>query len=74
MILKHLTEQDYLFLKSMPLILNHNYRLNHVQMLELFGISNRLTGKQERPGSCGRCLYNVRERLKAAVERYPKQI
>ena len=65
-----LEENDYYWLFQQPLVMNHNYRLNRYELLQLFAISNRMTGKNERPSSCGRCLYNVRERIKVAYEKY----
>ena len=71
--MNQLTEEDYIFLRTNPNLLQHSFKLNRVQLLNLFSISNRLTGKNERPGSCGRCLYNVRERLKIAVNNWTEK-
>ena len=65
-----LEQSDFEWIFQKPIVLNHNYKLNRYETLQLFAISNRLTGKSERPSGCGRCLYNVRERIKKAYEKH----
>lgn len=58
-----MNDEDYKWL-SANLKLLGNVRMTNGQAKQLFDIYNRTTGENKPMTSCGRCVYNVKQRLK----------
>jgi hypothetical protein len=46
-----------------------NVKLTREQSDKLYEIYNSITGEMKRPSSCGRCLQNVRKRIKIEINK-----
>lgn len=60
-------EKDFEWLQANYKLLG-NVRMTNGQAKELFDIYNRTTGENKPLTSCGRCVYNVKQRLKVEYE------
>jgi hypothetical protein len=59
--------EDYKWLKDNYKLLG-NVRMTTIQAQQMFDIYNRVTGENKPMTSCGRCVYNVKQRLKVEYE------
>ncbi len=62
-----MNDKDYEWLKANYVLLG-NVRMTNEQARMLFDIYNRTTGESKPLTSCGRCVYNVKQRLKIEYE------
>ena len=58
-----MTLEDYTWLDQNQLVLT-NIRMTPEQNTRLFAIYNAITGENKPATSCGRCVLNVKKRLK----------
>ena len=58
-----MNDKDYEWLQANYKLLG-NVRMTNGQAKELFDIYNRTTGENKPMTTCGRCVYNVKQRLK----------
>jgi hypothetical protein len=63
-----MTPEDFEYLKENSFIFN-NVKLTPEQLARLFRIYSQLEGKDHRPTGCGRCVSNVKKRVKAEYDR-----
>ena len=49
-----------------------NVRMTNAEAIQLFDIYNRTTGENKPITSCGRCVYNIKQRLKIELNIYEK--
>lgn len=62
-----MNDKDYEWLQANYKLLG-NVSMTNGQAKELFDIYNRTTGENKPMTSCGRCVYNVKQRLKVEYE------
>ena len=58
-----MTNEDYKWLTDNHSLLG-NVRMTQDQAKELYDIYNRITGENKPVSSCGRCVLNIKKRLK----------
>ena len=58
-----MTQEDRDWLDARPFILG-NTTPSREDLMELFNIYNRLTGESMKFTTCGRCVLNVKNRIK----------
>ena len=46
--------------------------MTNAEAIQLFDIYNRTTGENKPMTSCGRCVYNIKQRLKIELNIYEK--
>lgn len=63
-----MTLEDYTWLDQNQLVLT-NIRMTPEQNTKLFAIYNAITGENKPATSCGRCVLNVKKRLKFEYEK-----
>ncbi len=61
-------QEDYTWLTDNLLILQ-NIRMTPEQNTRLFAIYNAITGENKPTTSCGRCVLNVKKRIKFEYEK-----
>ena len=59
--------EDYKWLSDNYKLLG-NVRMTTIQAQQMFDIYNRVTGENKPRTSCGRCVYNIKQRLKVEYE------
>ena len=62
-----MTNEDYNWLKDNYVLLG-NVRMTQEQAKELYNVYNRITGENKPVSSCGRCVFNIKKRLKIEYE------
>lgn len=62
-------KQDYNWLKDNYVLLG-NVTMTRPQLQTIFDIYNRITGENKPVTSCGRCVLNIKKRLKFEIEKY----
>ena len=62
-----MTNEDYNWLKDNYTLLG-NVRMTQEQAKELYDVYNRITGDNKPVSSCGRCVLNIKKRLKIEYE------
>ena len=67
-----MTHEEYQWLSANPLVLN-NVRMTPEQQRMVFQIYNSITGENKKTTSCGRCVMNVKKRLKHEYEKQRNQ-
>jgi len=61
-------EQDYKWLTDNFMLLG-NVRMTMDQLTRVFSIYNEITGENKPITSCGRCVLNIKKRLKFEYEK-----
>lgn len=61
-------QEDYEWLKERPHLLG-NVRMARTDLVRLFNIYNEITGENKPITSCGRCVLNIKKRLKLEYEK-----
>ena len=64
-----ITDYDWL---TMNLKLLGNVRMTRPELERMFKIYNDITGESKPITSCGRCVLNIKKRLKFEYEKYEK--
>jgi hypothetical protein len=62
-----MTNEDYDWLHNNYTLLG-NVRMTQEQAKELYDVYNRITGDNKPVSSCGRCVLNIKKRLKIEYE------
>jgi len=62
-----MTNEDYKWLTDNHVLLG-NVRMTQEQAKELYDVYNRITGDNKPVSSCGRCVFNIKKRLKIEYE------
>ncbi len=62
-----MTNEDYDWLHNNYSLLG-NVRMTQEQAKELYDVYNRITGDNKPVSSCGRCVLNIKKRLKIEYE------
>jgi hypothetical protein len=62
-----MTNEDYDWLHNNYTLLG-NVRMTQEQAKELYNVYNRITGDNKPVSSCGRCVLNIKKRLKIEYE------
>jgi hypothetical protein len=63
-----MTHEEYTWLDQNQLVLT-NIRMTPEQQRMVFQIYNSVTGENKKTTSCGRCVMNVKKRLKFEYEK-----
>lgn len=64
-----MTDKDYKWLTDNYVLLG-NVRMTQEQAKELYAVYNRITRENKPVSSCGRCVLNIKKRLKFEYEKY----
>lgn len=62
-----MTQEDFEWLSENSLVLG-NVRLTQAELNRIYKIYNAITGENKPTSSCGRCTYNVKQRLKIELK------
>ena len=66
-----MNKEDYKWLSANYKLLG-NVRMTNAEAIQLFDIYNRTTGENKPITSCGRSVYNIKQRLKIELNIYEK--
>ena len=64
-----MTQEDFNYLAENMFLLGP-VRWTVEQQVKLFGMYNKITGENKPMTSCGRCVLNIKNRLKLEHEKY----
>ena len=64
-------EKDYKWLTDNMKLLG-NVRMTRPELERIFSIYNDITGENKPITSCGRCVLNIKKRLRFEYEKYEK--
>ena len=63
-----MTDKDFKWLQERPHLLG-NVRMTRPELVMITDIYNRVTGENKPLTSCGRCVLNIKKRLKIEYEK-----